>query len=208
MAFLILTIGGERLELSLVLKPLLLRYVSYPECSCAFCRSDFLWLSSTSIAGTRLSGLSILVLSIWFLKNDLARRNLRHSNPLTRYIAICLFSGFIWLGVGGPTFQLIVGATYAGLYYDAVLHAVFLGFVMAMIFGHTPIISPAILGVPVNFHLAFYIHLVLLHLSLILRVAGDLSNQLALRKYGGLFNEVAILLFLGLTVYTIIKGKG
>jgi hypothetical protein len=78
---------------------------------------------------------------------------------------------------------------------------------MAMIFGHAPIIFPAILGVPINFHPAFYGHLVLLHLSLLLRVFGDLTNQLEIRRLGGLLNEVAILLFLGMTVHSIIKGK-
>ncbi len=182
MAFLILTIGGERLELSRVLKPTPAQVRVFILSAAALLAGAILALFNLDW-GARVSGLSMLVLALWFLKNDLARRNLRHANPLTRYIAICLFGGFIWLGVGGAL-QLMVGATYAGPYYDAVLHAVFLGFVMSMIFGHAPIIFPAILGVPVNFHPAFYGHLVLLHLSLILRVAGDLSNQLAIRRYG------------------------
>jgi hypothetical protein len=42
----------------------------------------------------------------------------------------------------------------------------------------------------------------------LLRVAGDLTNQFDIRRWGGLLNEVAILLFLGTTVYSIVKGKG
>jgi hypothetical protein len=103
--------------------------------------------------------------------------------------------------------QLIIGATYAGPLYDAILHMVFVGFVIAMIFGHAPIIFPAILGVPVRYFPAFYGHLILLHLSLLLRVIGDLTNQFDIRRWGGLLNEVAILLFLGMTIYSIVKGK-
>jgi hypothetical protein len=204
-AFLILTIGGERLELNRILHP-----------SQAQARL-FMMFTTTLLAGAvlalfkldwgaRLSGLAMLSLSVWFLKNDLARRNIRHPLPLTRYIAICLFAGFIWLGVGGA-FQLYFGALYAGPYYDAALHAVFVGFVISMIFGHAPIIFPAILGTPVKFSPAFYAQLILLHLSLIVRLGGDLLSTQVIRQWGGMFNEVAILLFLGMTAYSVIKGS-
>ena len=75
-----------------------------------------------------------------------------------------------------------------------------------MIFGHAPIIFPAILGAPVIFSPAFYAQLILLHLSLIIRISGDLLGNQVVRQWGGLFNEVAILLFLGMTIYSIIKG--
>jgi hypothetical protein len=90
--------------------------------------------------------------------------------------------------------------------YDALLHAVFVGFVMSMIFGHAPIIFPAILGVPINFQPAFYIQLALLHLSLALRIVSDLAGWSAGRQWGGLLNEVAILLFLAMTVISVRKS--
>ena len=204
-AFLVLTIGGERLELSRVLRPspgslrVFAVIVTVLAAGAILCLFD---LNS----GTRLNGLSLLALSIWFLRNDLATRTIRHPNPLTRYIAFCLFSGFIWLGVGG-VLQLYFGALYAGPYYDAALHAVFVGFVISMIFGHAPIIFPAILGVPIVYRRAFYIHLILLHLSLILRLFGDLTDQLDIRRWGGFLNETAILLFLGITIYSIVKTR-
>jgi hypothetical protein len=143
-------------------------------------------------------------LSIWFLRNDLATRNIHHLNPLTRYIALCLFAGFLWLGLSGML-MLYFGALYAGPYYDAALHSVFVGFVISMIFGHAPIIFPAILGAPVSYRPAFYIQLILLHLSLLVRIFGDLINQADIRRWGGLLNETAILLFLGMTIYSIRK---
>jgi hypothetical protein len=125
--------------------------------------------------------------------------------PLTRYIARCLALGFVWLGVGGGL-SLLFGAQVAGPRYDAVLHVVFVGFVISMIFGHAPIIFPAILGVPINFRPVFYIQLVLLHASLVLRVVADYANLHLLRMWGGLLNEVAILLFIGMTVFSIRKN--
>jgi hypothetical protein len=75
-----------------------------------------------------------------------------------------------------------------------------------MIFGHAPIIFPAMLGVPVNFQPAFYIQLILLHVSLALRVFADDANLHPLRMWGGLLNEIAILLFMGMTAYSVRKG--
>jgi hypothetical protein len=77
------------------------------------------------------------------------------------------------------------------------LHAIFLGFVFAMIFAHAPIIFPAILGIPVSFHLAFYAPLAMLHLSLLLRIGSDLGGWTAGRQWGGLLNVLAIVLFFG-----------
>jgi hypothetical protein len=205
MAFLTLTIGGERLELSRVLQP------------SARQRYFFTGILITQLAGAilslltlkwgaRLSGLAMLSLSFWFLKNDLARRNIRHKNPPTRYIAVCLFSGFLWLGIGG-VLNLVIGASYAGPLYDAALHSIFVGFVISMIFGHAPIIFPAILGVPIRYFPGFYVHLSILHLSLLIRIVGDVSGQMDVRRWGGLLNEVAIVLFLGMTVYSLLRSE-
>ena len=205
MAFLVLTIGGERLELSRVLHPAPLQLRIFSMIAAALSMAAVLSILDLNW-GARLNGLSMLALSLWFLKNDLATRNIHHPNPLTRYIAFCLFTGFLWLGLGG-IFQLYFGGLYAGPYYDAALHAVFVGFIISMIFGHAPIIFPAILGVPIMYRRFFYVHLILLHASLIIRLLGDLTQQFEIRRWGGLFNAVAILLFLGMTVHSIIKGN-
>jgi hypothetical protein len=203
-AFLVLTIAGERLELSRILRPSRGRIWF-------FVFFTVIILLGAAVAtfhleiGTRLSGVGLLALGLWFIPNDIATRNLRHPTPLTRYIAFCLFSGFIWLILGGGL-MLGLGGQYAGLYYDAILHIVFVGFVMSMIFGHAPIIFPAIVQVQIAFSPVFYIHLALLHLSLLLRVIGDLASLQAIRQWGGLLNEVAILLFLVMTGYSIWKG--
>ncbi|MBE7534342.1 MAG: hypothetical protein HS124_01235 [Anaerolineales bacterium] len=203
--FFILTIGGERLELSRVLRPTRQQTRIFSGLVVALLGGAILAMFNDN-GGARLSGAATLALALWFLKNDLAARNIHHPNPLTRYIAYCLFLGFIWLGIGG-TLQLIFGAGYAGPIYDAMLHTIFVGFVISMIFGHSPIIFPAILGVPINYYPSFYIHFALLHASLLLRVAADLTNQVELRRVGGLLNEVAIVLFLAMTVYSVVKHK-
>jgi hypothetical protein len=77
-----------------------------------------------------------------------------------------------------------------------------------MIFGHAPIIFPAVLGLPITFNPIFYIPFALLHFSLILRVMGDLAGLAPLRLWGGLLNGIAILLFLlASIVYIVAQAK-
>jgi hypothetical protein len=71
-----------------------------------------------------------------------------------------------------------------------------------MIFGHAPIIVPAVLRVAMSYRPAFYLHLVLLHIGLLVRVVGDLSLNPTLRMWGGMLNVVAILVFLGVTAWS------
>ncbi|MCE9646423.1 MAG: hypothetical protein K8S20_10540 [Chloroflexi bacterium] len=203
-AFLILTIVGERLELSRVLRPSRNQQNLFGMIILVFLAGILVSIFNSQI-GTRLNGAAFLFLALWSVRNDLAWRNLKHKLPLTRYIAWCLALGLTWLGIGGGL-NLIFGAQAAGPRYDAALHVVFIGFVISMIFGHAPIIFPAILGVPINFQPAFYIQLILLHLSLAVRVIADYANWHTIRMWGGLLNEVAILLFIVMTVLSIRKS--
>ncbi len=196
--FLVLTIAGERLELA--------RLVRVSELSRAvFLVAVGLFLLALALtvidfnAGVRLLGLSLIALALWLMCQDIARRTVRQAG-LPRFIALCLLSGYVWLGLSG-VLAALSGAVTAGPRYDAVLHALFLGFVFAMIFGHAPIVLPAVLGKAVSFRPAFYAHLMLLHLSLVLRIAGDLIPWFPGRRWGGLFNVLALLFFFANTGY-------
>ncbi len=202
-AFLVLTIAGERLELSRVLR-LSSRVINlFVIVAAVFVGGVALTLVAYT-AGTQFAGLGLILLAAWLLRYDLARHNIRRRG-LTRFIAICLFGGYLWLAVGGALW-LVVGGAMAGPLYDAMLHAIFLGFVFAMIFGHAPLIFPAVLGRPMAYLPASYGPLIVLHGSLALRVAGDLLGQPALRRWGGLLNGVALLLFLATTAAALILG--
>ncbi len=194
--FLVLTIAGERLELGRILRLSRGEQVSFALVIAIF----LLGLIFSALAfdmGVRLSGIALVALALWLLRHDIARRTVRQAG-LTRFIAISLLSGYIWLGLSGLLWLFLGGVT-AGPRYDAMLHTVFLGFVMSMIFGHMPIILPAVSGLALAFEPAFYGHLALLHASLLLRVVGDLAGSVPARQWGGLLNVVALLLFLANT---------
>ena len=149
-------------------------------------------------------GAGLGTVALWLDVFDMARRTVQ-ADGLTRFIAVCLLAGYGWLVVGGGL-ALWFGNTGVGPAYDATLHAVFVGFVFSIIFGHAPVIFPSVLGVSIPYRPAFYLHVGLLHASLLLRVGGDLGSVASLRWWGGWGNAAAILLFLLVTAYSVLVG--
>jgi hypothetical protein len=197
MGFLVLTIAGERLELSRLLrlsKPVIALFLSALILFVIGLVVARLWF----VAGVRVSGFALLAIAAWLLTYDIARRRVKAGGQ-ARFIALALLSGYLWLGVGG-LLAMIYGGYLAGPYYDAFLHAVFLGFVFTMIFGHAPIVFPAVLRRPFVYSPRFYSHLLLLHVTLLLRISGDLFLWWPGRQWGGLLNAAVLLLFLANTL--------
>lgn len=173
-AFFVLTISAERLELS--------RYLKRD----AFSRIAFVALAAGVLLSAldvslRVQGGVLMLFSAWLLRYDIARVTVRHK-ALPRFVAVCLLAGYVWLAVGGLIFVLRGPR-------DAALHAVFLGFVFSMIFGHAPVILPAVLGIRFPYSPALYAPLALLHASLAVRAA--FSAQI-----GAWGNAAAIALFI------------
>jgi hypothetical protein len=150
-------------------------------------------------AGVRITGLGLLAIARWLLRCDPAWHSAQQAG-LPRYMAICLIAGYVRLAVGGILWLLLAEFFSAGLRYDAMLHAIFLGFVFSMIFAHAPIILPTIAGLALPFRNAFYLHAGLLHLSLLLRIAGDLGLWLSLQQWGGLLNTLTTPIFPSLRI--------
>jgi hypothetical protein len=200
-SFLVLTIAGERLELNRVLRPTPLVRAAFVSAALLLCAGTIASMR-VEVVGVRTVGAGLLATAAWLARNDVARRTIRQRG-LTRFMAIALLGGYAWLAIGGIV-ALVAAPATPGVLYDAMLHAVFLGFVLSMVFAHAPVIFPAILGVPLPYRPRFYAHVALLHVSLAIRVIGDLVEDLARwRVWGGLLNAACLLLFLANTVSSI-----
>ncbi len=204
LAFLLLTIVGERIELTRFQKPSpwarpwLLTALGVLGAALAIG-------AAAPRAGGVIAGLAMLALAAWQLRFDLARRTIRHPG-LPRFMAICLLSGYAWL----LATALLIGGTWpqrSGLLHDAAMHGFFVGFVFSMIFGHAPVIFPAVLGLPVHYRWTSYVPLAVLHASLLLRITGDLASWAGGRTWGAAGNAVAVGLFLLSTVSSILLGS-
>ena len=203
-AFLVLTICGERLGLSR-----LTRLTAAARRAFVIAATIFLAGVVVSVAqpdvGVRLAGLGLVALAAWLARNDVARRTVRRAG-VSRIVALSLLSGYAWLTVAGLAW-VAFGAATPGPARDPGLHALFLGFVMSMVFGHAPVILPAVLRAPLPYHPRFYAHLVLLHAGLALRVlVGDLGGVSDAWRLGGVLNVVALLVFVASSVLSTIRG--
>lgn len=188
-AFLVLTIAGERVEMTRLMR----RRRGANEALYTVLGALLLGAAAFSFSpaiGAALFGAALLAQAIWLAIFDIARRTLSASG-LSRYMALCLLSGYAWLAVAGAAW--IATALGAPL-RDLALHALGLGFVFAMILAHAPVILPALTRVKLLFGPHFYAALALLHASLALRAFGALDFRAL--SAGALGNALAIALFL------------
>lgn len=204
LAFFVLTIVAERLELSrlaptprsasvalVVLASLLALFA----CACALGHAPAL----------RVLGVAMALVAAWQLRFNLARRMLRRPG-LPRFAAMGVLLGAAWLLATG-----VLLASHelppAGPLYDAALHGVFVGYVLSMVFAHAPIILPAVARIDVPFSSVLYAPLAVLHLGLAARVAGDLLGDFTLRQLGGVANALALGLFLLAVLYARLRRR-
>ncbi len=199
-AFLVLTIVGERLELSRLRTP------------SAAVRRQLLVAAGTFGVGAAgalairpvglvVMGVGLLAQTAWLVRHDVARVTIRMSG-LPRFAAACLLGGYAWLAVSGVLWIAVALDAGGWLVHDAALHALFLGFVMSMVMGHAPIILPAVLGIALPHRAAAWVPLGLLHASLAVRVGADLAGSVWLRGWAAHGNGTALLVFVGLAVVT------
>jgi hypothetical protein len=193
LAFLVLTIAAERLELSRLLAP------------SRWAQALFVAAIALIVAGAArgelasdsapLTAVGYLACTAWLVVHDIARRTVRQSGQ-TRFSATCMLAGYFWLGVTG-FYLLISPPASAAFAYDAAVHGIAIGFVLSMVFGHALIILPAVTGVAVRYHPALYGALALLHLSVALRIVSDFFEWVGLRAASGPLTIAALLVFAG-----------
>ena len=98
-AFLVLTIVGERLELAKLRAHWQAAQAAFGLAVAAYIGALLLMVVDEGL-GMRLSGVGMIALTVWLLRYDIALMTIRRSG-LPQFVAACLISGYIWLGVGG-----------------------------------------------------------------------------------------------------------
>lgn len=196
-AFLVLTIAGERRELTqLVRLPVLARSL--------FIAAVALLIAGAVDPASLALWPGCALLALWLLRWDIAPRAWRAAG-WPGHTALCLTVGYLWLLVGA--LLGLYGEFHPGPLAATGLHAVLLGFVFAMVFGHAPIVLPALLRLRPVYDARARWPLWLLAFSLALRIAGaGLGRHDALMLAGGL-HAAAILLFAALMLRAVRAAK-
>lgn len=192
LAFLVLTIAAERVRWS--------RSAALPRWALPALTVVAAGLAALVVARVtsrqdvdRAIGVALVLVAVWQFRFDVARHALAQSG-MTRFIGLGVLAGTAWLLVGGVLLAW-QGLPPAGPIYDAVLHAVFVGHVFGTVFAHAPTMLASVAGARVPFSRALYWPAGLLHLSLVMRVAGDLCGSLTWRQAGSVGNAIAMAAF-------------
>ena len=203
-AFLVLTVAGERLELSR-LAPRSRRAGAAFGLLVAGLLLALLAIVAGAEWGSNVMGATLLALAGWLWRHDLARRTLRQRG-LPRFVAVSLLAGYLWLAVSGALMAQ-GGLVPGGPAWDATLHALLLGFVFSMVFGHAPLVLPAVLRIHLPWGSRFYAPLALLHAAVALRVGGGLSGAAWLRQAGAWLAALALAAFVATVLLSVSRAR-
>jgi hypothetical protein len=203
LAFLVLTIAAERLELSRLLTP-------PRSAQAAFIVAIALVLAGAArgelaSASAPLTGLGLLACTAWLVRYDIARRTVRQQGQ-TRFSAACMLAGYGWLGITGA-FMLMMPPDSAAFSYDAAVHGITIGFVLSMVFGHALIILPAVTGLRVRYHAGLYGPLALLHGAVGLRLMADAFEWVDARAASGPLTILAMVGFVATVVFASMSRR-
>jgi hypothetical protein len=199
--FAVLTVAGERLELSRITRRSQVQMLVFHLGVAAIFVGAL--LASKDI-GWRIEGAGMALLGVWLLFGDIARRRMS-AQGLPRFMALTLLAGYVWLVVSGG-FWIAYQASPPLGGYDAMLHSLFVGFTFSMIFAHVPLIVPSLLGTPIPYRPALFAGPVLLSASLVVRITGDLSENTAMSRWGALLNAIAFILFAAIVTWSARTG--
>ena len=202
-AFLVLSIAGERVELAhLTMGPQAGTRVL--QISCVLAAAVVAALLAPGW-GSIVFGVSLAALTAWLLVLDVARRTIRGQGA-TRFMAACMLAAYAWLLVAALTWCF--GYPSGRAAYDTVIHAVFLGFTLSMIIAHSSTILPAILRRPLPYRPMMWVPAILLWAGLLLRlwIGNGLGHDWAWRA-GAVANIVALLLFVLLALTSMLMGE-
>ena len=200
-AFVVLTIAAERVELA--------RITMGPQAGIRILVHAWAMVLALVLgvalpdAGAIALGIVLVSLVAWLVIHDVACKTIRASG-VTRYMAAAILCGYVWLAVAA--LALLFGVP-EGAAYDAVVHAIFLGYTMSMIMAHATTILPAVLRIALPYRPAFWVPMALLQVSLVIRLwLGDGLGWPPAWQLGGALGVAALVLFFATAITSALLG--
>jgi hypothetical protein len=194
-AFLVLTIAGERRELARFTPLSRLARRGFVAVLAVQAVALLAMTAKPGPGPAALWWLSLGGLAAWLLRFDLACRPRIARPGWARHTARCLRLGYVWLAAAAAwgVLRAAQGLPLAG---PGPLHALLLGFVFAMVFGHAPIVLPALLRRPIATprRLAA-VPVIAMSLGVALRALGDLLGSDPWRATAASLQALAIVAF-------------
>lgn len=189
--FLVLTIIGERLELAR------LAFSETTE------KRILVWVGAlvislaltliVPIVAYPLLGISLAALAIDMGYHDVALKTIKIPG-IPSLSAAAMLAGYGWTMLPAALW-ITAPPTFSGYGYDAIVHALTVGFAVSMVIAHAPVIIPSVIRREVPYHLAMWVPLALFHLSLLIRFLSGAREVALPWRFGGTLGVCAFILF-------------
>lgn len=202
--FLVLTIIGERLELAhaAFVGPLVRPALITATVATVLCLPvSLVW----PLVGYPLLALCFAALLVLMFAYDTARKTWR-AGGVTGFMGISMLSAYAW-GLVACCIWLFVpygGLGADGLWWDLAVHALALGFIMAMVVAHVCVIVPSIIRRAMPFHPVLWTPLCVFQLGLLLRALGTVRQEDHIWQLGDAITIVGMLTLMA-SVITMIS---
>ena len=202
--FLVLTIIGERLELAhaAFVGPLVRPALITATVATVLCLPVSL---AWPLVGYPLLALCFAALLVLMFAYDTARKTWR-AGGVTGFMGISMLSAYAW-GLVACCIWLFVpygGLGANGLWWDLAVHALALGFIMAMVVAHVCVIVPSIIRRAMPFHPVLWTPLCVFQLGLLLRALGTVRQEDHIWQLGDAITIVGMLTLMA-SVITMIS---
>jgi len=205
LGFPILTIIGERVELSRYISPRLLSRMRWGLAACAVAFLLLLIAENPVPAGVWAVLLGLAVLPLLSSESSLVRAAGASPERLHRYLGKHLVVAYFWFFLGlALTMAWAVGGSGPAL-FDASLHALAVGFIGTMILAHAPLVVPAILHLNVAHEGLSFVPLALLTAGNLLRVGGQVLK--AVLPLESLIGASGLLILAALIAFVWMMGR-
>lgn len=204
LAFIILTIVAERLELAHIVfqgKGLDTRIVAE---SAAFTLTLTVAMLLPPF-GFPLMGFALFVLVTDVAWHDVASKLVR-STGLPRFSAAAMLAAYAYAAIAALTWVFIPHEA-SGYAYDLTVHSITIGFTLSMIVAHAPVIMPAVIRRDIPYHPIMWLILAAIHVALLVRIFGATHSLDYVWRVGGSLGVTTLLAFALTTVVLTMRGR-
>lgn len=193
MAYLVLTIVGERIELArvafiahniewLILFASIAFAVALPVC-----------LINPSV-GYPLLGVTLGSMLLLAITHDTARKTYKIKG-VTGFMGTCMLVGYTW-AILAAAIWIFSPSGFEGYWRDMAIHGLAIGFTMSMVAAHASMIIPSITRRPMKYHPVLWVGWAVMQIGLLLRLLGTTRGSTLLWQWGDGTSVVGMLLMM------------
>lgn len=193
MAYLVLTIVGERIELARV------AFIAHNIewliffASVAFAVSLGVCLINPTI-GYPLLGITLGAMLLLAITHDTARKTYKIKG-VTGFMGTCMLVGYAWALLSSAIW-IFSPTGFEGYWRDMAIHGLAIGFTMSMVAAHASMIIPSITRRPMKYHPILWGGWSVMQIGLLVRLLGTTSGETLLWQWGDGISIVGMLLMM------------